>query len=62
MTKRAYKLLRWAGWLPMVYLTANLGCLPDNALRDVFAENIVRTITLYTSSFVSLLFFNFFRF
>ncbi len=56
MRHAAWKLARWAGWLSTMYVIAGLACLPDNGLREVAAENFVRTITLYTSSLVSLLF------
>ncbi|MCK6457426.1 MAG: hypothetical protein L6Q92_12975 [Phycisphaerae bacterium] len=49
-------------WLPVAMVFAGLSCIPDGAIREVAAENIVRTITLYTSSFISLMFLNFFPF
>ncbi len=61
MIRKAWKVRRWAWALPGTWLLQS-ACLPDNAIREVAAENIVRTITLITSSIISTLFGAFFRF
>lgn len=59
MNKRTFRFLRVAACVAGGYLLA-VGCIPDGAFREVAAENIVRTITLFTSTVVSFLFLNFF--
>ncbi len=59
MLKLARRLNRAAGWIAVAYVFQSFSCVPDNAIRQVAAENIVRTFNLITSTIVSLLFFPF---
>lgn len=59
MVRRVLKLRRWAALAAGAYVLDAYGCFPNGGLTEVAAENIVRTINLYTSSLVSLLFLNF---
>lgn len=59
MVRRVRTLRRWVALAAGAYLLGAYGCFPNGGLTEVAAENIVRTINLYTSSIVSLLFLNF---
>lgn len=62
MYTRARKWVRWGRFLPALFLFQGVACLPDNALREVLAENIVRTSSVVIQGVVSLLFGSFFPF
>ena len=52
---------RWGKVLPFLVLYQAVGCLPDDAFRQVFAENIVFTsavvIQTITSAVLNTIFF-----
>ncbi len=52
----ARTLLRCGRFLPALFALHAVGCLPDNAIREVFAENIVRTSAIVIQSVVALIF------
>ena len=62
MQKAARALVRWGRFLPIFVVCQSLGCLPDNALRSVLAENITRTFSIVIQSFVAIVFGNVFPF
>ncbi len=62
MKTAARTLARVGKLLPVFVLFQTLGCLPDNALREVFAQNLVRTFSVVTQSFVAIIFGNLFPF
>jgi len=57
---RTNRSIRWivrcGKLLPAVMLYQSIGCLPDNAFAEVFAENIVFTSALVIQSITSLIF------
>lgn len=48
--------IRWGRWLPAAVLFQQVGCLPDDAIRQVFGENIVLTGAVIIQSFTSVFF------
>lgn len=61
--KKTHKWLRRAAALaPFFALYQASGCLPDNAFREVLAENIVLTASIAIQSIVSIIFGNLFQF
>lgn len=48
--------VRWGRWLPAAFLFQQIGCLPDQAIQQVFAENIVLTAAVTIQSITSLIF------
>lgn len=53
---QGYRLARWGKLLPLVFLYQMIGCLPDNAFRQVLGENIVFTSAVVIQSITSLIF------
>ncbi len=62
MNKTARKIVRWGRIFPALFLFQGVTCLPGNALREVLAENIVRTSGVVIQSVVALLLGTFFPF
>lgn len=62
MKSSARWLRRCAAVFPIVYLYQATGCLPDNAFREVLAENIVLTGSIAIQSIVSIILGNLFQF
>ncbi|MCZ6683242.1 MAG: hypothetical protein O7B26_08660 [Planctomycetota bacterium] len=62
MNKTARKIVRWGRIFPALFLFQGVACLPDNAIREVLAENIVRTSGVVIQSVVAILFGTFFPF
>ena len=60
MRKAELKLARWAKLLPFVVLYQTVGCLPDGALTQVVAENIVFTSAIFIQTLTSIFFNNLF--
>lgn len=48
--------VRWGRWLPVAMLFQQIGCLPDDALRQVLGENIVLTSAIIIQSITSIIF------
>lgn len=60
---RASRILSRCGrLLPILILCQTLGCLPNDAIRTVLAENIVQTLAITIQSFVAIVFGNLFPF
>jgi len=55
-------LRRGAAVAPFLFLYQATGCLPDNAFREVLAENIVLTGSIAIQSIVSIILGNLFQF
>ena len=47
---------RLARWLPLALVYQAGGCIPDNALTEVLAENIVLTSSIVIQSITSIVF------
>lgn len=61
MTNKALRrCLRWGRWVPTAVLFQQLGCLPEDAVRQVFGENIVLTSAIIIQSLTSIFFNNIF--
>ena len=56
MPTAARTLLRCGRILPALFALHAVGCLPDDALREVVAENVVRTSAIIIQSVVALVF------
>lgn len=48
--------VRWGRWLPAVFLFQQIGCLPDQAFQQTFADNIVLTAAVVIQSITSIIF------
>lgn len=46
----------WGRWLPAMIVCQQVGCLPDDAIRQVFGENIVLTGAVIIQSLTSIFF------
>ncbi|RIK61917.1 MAG: hypothetical protein DCC65_18205 [Planctomycetota bacterium] len=55
-SKALRKCVRWGRWVPAAILFQQLGCLPDDAVRQVFGENIVLTGAIIIQSLTSIFF------
>lgn len=62
MKSSARWLRRCAAVFPFLFLYQATGCLPDNAFREVLAENIVLTGSIAIQSIVSIILGNLFQF
>ncbi|MBX3395080.1 MAG: hypothetical protein KF841_06895 [Phycisphaerae bacterium] len=56
MYKYRRTLLRAAKLLPVLGLYQSIGCLPNNAFAQVFAENIVLTAAVAIQTITSIIF------
>ena len=61
MKSSARWLRRSAALFPFLYLYQAVGCLPDNAFREVLAENIVLTGSIAIQSIISIILGNLFQ-
>ncbi len=59
MNRRYRILLRVGQFLPALMLYQAVGCLPNNAFSEVFAENIVFTSAIVIQSITSIIFSTF---
>lgn len=62
MKSSARWLRRCAVAFPVIYFFQVTGCLPNNAFREVLAENIVLTGSIAIQSIVSIILGNLFQF
>ena len=62
MKTAARWLRRLAVLAPLLAVYQVTGCLPDNAFREVFAENIVLTGSIAIQSIISIILGNLFQF
>lgn len=62
MKTAARWLRRSAALVPFLCLYQATGCLPDNAFREVLAENVVLTGSIAIQSIISIILGNLFQF
>lgn len=51
-----HRLLKWGRLLPFFFLYQSLGCLPEGAVPQVFAENVVFTAGIIIQTVTSIVF------
>ena len=59
-TRTLYRVARWGSFIALLPLFQSIGCLPNNAFGNVFANNITFTSAIVIQSLTSLFFKNFF--
>lgn len=51
-----HRLLKWGRLLPFFFLYQSVGCLPEGAIQQVFAENVVFTAGIIIQTVTSIVF------
>ncbi len=54
--KHGCRLVRWARFLPFVFLFQTIGCLPDGGFRQVLGENIVFSSAVVIQTITAVIF------